>query len=123
MIQTQTILNTADNSGARLVQCIRILGGSSRKNATIGDIIVVSIKSIRLLRKVKPGQVQLGVIVRTKSKTRFNDGSSSYFNENAIVLLGNKKKMLATRLFGPISKKLRRKKFLRLLLISGNLVY
>ena len=100
MIQAQTKLNAIDNSGARYVQCIKTLGGFNRKTSYSGDYILVSIKELKLIRKVKKGEIYLGIIARTKKDTSFKDGSSSKFNSNSIILLNKKKRVLGTRLFG-----------------------
>lgn len=100
MIQVQSKLKTMDNSGADNVMCIRALGGSNRTYAYPGDYIIVSIKKLRLIRKVKKGEVFLGVVTRTKKETVFKDGTSSKFGENAVVLLNKRKRILGTRLFG-----------------------
>jgi large subunit ribosomal protein L14 len=123
MIQTETQLQTMDNSGANIVQCIKTLGGSFKAVSHSGEYILVSIKSLRLIRKVKTGEIYLGLITRTKKTTKFKDGSHSKFNTNSIILLNKKKKVLGTRIFGPVSRKLRRKKFLRILLMCGKKIY
>ena len=123
MIQMNTQLKTMDNSGARIVQCIKTLGGFNRSVSHSGDYILVSIKSLRLVRKVRPGEMHLGLITRTKKETKFKDGSFSNFNSNSIVLVNRKKRVLGTRVFGPVSRKLRKKKFLRILLMCGNKIY
>lgn len=119
MIQTETQLKTIDNSGALYVQCIRALNGFNRTFAYPGDYIVVSIKELRLVRKVKAGEIYLGIVARTKKESIFKDGSSSKFNSNSIILLNKKKRVLGTRLFGWVSRKLRKKKFLRILIMCG----
>jgi len=123
MIQMQTQLKTMDNSGAQIVECIKALGGYNRTTSYSGDIILISIKSLRLVRKVKTGEMYLGLITRTKKKTIFKDGSNSKFGSNSIILLNNKKRVLGTRIFGPVSRKLRKKKFLRILIMSGRKIY
>ena len=123
MIQTETQLQTMDNSGARTVQCIKTLGGSFRTFSRSGDYILVSIKTLRLIRKVQRGEIYLGLITRTKKNTKFKDGSVSNFNKNSIILVNKQKKVLGTRIFGPVSRKLRRKKFLRILLMCGKKIY
>ncbi len=119
----QTQLKTMDNSGAQIVECIKALGGYNRTTSYSGDIILISIKSLRLVRKVKTGEMYLGLITRTKKKTIFKDGSNSKFGSNSIILLNNKKRVLGTRIFGPVSRKLRKKKFLRILIMSGRKIY
>ena len=123
MIQTETKLQTMDNSGARIVQCIKTLGGSFKSFSQSGEYILVSIKTLRLIRKVKPGEIYLGLITRTKKNTKFQDGTVSNYNKNALILVNRQKKVLGTRIFGPISRKLRKKKFLRLLLMCGKKIY
>ena len=123
MIQTETQLQTMDNSGARTVQCIKTLGGSFKKFSQSSDYILVSIKTLRLIRKVKPGEIYLGLITRTKKNTKFKDGSISNFNTNSLILVNRQKKILGTRVFGPVSRKLRKKKFLRILLMCGKKIY
>jgi large subunit ribosomal protein L14 len=123
MIQMQTKLQTMDNSGANIVQCIKSLGGSFKKVSHSGEYIVLSIKTLRLIRKVRAGEVHFGLVTRTKKKKKFKDGTVSNFNNNSIILLNKKKKILGTRIFGPISRNLRRKKFLRILLLCGKKIY
>lgn len=100
MIQVQTRLKAADNSGARIVQCIKTLQGYNRTYAYNGDFILVSIKKLRLIRKVKVGEIHLGVVSRTKKASSFLDGSFSKFNMNSLIILNKKKRVLGTRLFG-----------------------
>ncbi len=119
MIQVQTWLKTSDNSGARSAECIKTLNGFSRRFSYPGDIILVSIKQLRFFRKVKVGQMYLALIVRARKESRYKDGSSSRFETNSVFLLNRKKRILATRFFGWVSRRLRRKKFLRILLICG----
>ena len=123
MIQQRTKLKLMDNSGARLVQCIKALNGFNRTYSYSGDLILISIKKLRLVRKVKTGEVYFAIITRTKKQTNFKDGSSSKFNNNIIIILNNKKKVLGTRLFGPISRNLRKKKFLKILMMCGKKIY
>ena len=123
MIQHQTKLNLMDNSGAKLMQCIKTLGGFNRTFSYNGDIILVSIKKLRLIRKVKTGEVYFAIITRTKKQTNFKDGSNSKFNKNIAIILNNKKKVLGTRLFGSISRNLRKKKFLKILMMCGKKIY
>lgn len=100
MIQTQTKLKTIDNSGARYIKCIRALKGFNRKYAYCGDFILGSIKELRLIRKVKVGEIHLGMVARAKKETLFKDGSLSKFNSNSLILLNKKRRVLGTRLFG-----------------------
>ena len=108
-----------DNSGANLVECIKTLGGYNRSVAYPGDFILISVKRLRLQRKVKVGQIHLALITRTKKETIFLDGSSSSAKNNSVVLMNRKKRLLGTRFFGWVSRKLRRKKFLRVLIACG----
>ncbi len=119
MIQVQTWLRTMDNSGARQVECIKTLGGYNRKFSFPGDFILVSVKSLRLIRKVKVGQVLLGLITRTRKEVKYLDGSMSKNEKNIVLLMNKKKRVLGTRFFGWVSRKLRRKKFLRILILCG----
>ncbi len=107
MIQMQTILGVADNSGARRVMCIKVLGGSHRRYAGVGDIIRVSVKEVIPGAKAKKGQVYYAVVVRTKKGVRRDDGSVLRFDDNAVVLLNNAKQMLGTRISGPVTRELR----------------
>ena len=107
MIQVQTELNVADNTGARLVQCIKVLGGSKRKYASIGDSIVVSVKEAIPNGKVKKGSVYKAVVVRTKKAIHRNDGSNVKFDNNAVVITDEKGEPIGTRIFGPVTKELR----------------
>ena len=100
MIQMQTKLKTLDNSGARFVQCIKTLNGFNRTYGYSGDFIITSVKELRLIRKVKIGEIHLGLISRTKKEFVFKDGSLSKFNTNSIIILNKKKRVLGTRLFG-----------------------
>ena len=107
MIQIQTELNVADNTGARRVECIKVLGGSKRRYASIGDIIVVSIKDATPKGKVKKGAVHKAVVVRTKQGIKRNDGSKVRFDNNAVVLTDDKGEPIGTRIFGPVTRELR----------------
>jgi large subunit ribosomal protein L14 len=108
-----------DNSGASYVECIKTLGGYNRTVSYPGDFILVSVKKLRLLRKVRVGQIHLSLITRTRKEVTFLDGSSSSSERNAIILMNKKQRVLGTRFFGWISRKLRRKKFLRILILCG----
>ena len=119
MIQTQSKLRLADNSGAKLVKCIKILKGFNGKIGIIGDMILISIRKLRLIRTVKVGEMYFGVIVRTAKENSYKDGSFSKFKKNSLVLLNKKKRILGTRVFAPISKNLRKKKFIRLVIMSA----
>jgi large subunit ribosomal protein L14 len=118
MIQENTRLNVADNSGAKKVQCIRVIGGSRRKYGSIGDIIVVSVKSAIPNSQVKKGQVSRAVIVRTKKEIRRKDGSYIRFDENAAVLLDNQGEPQGTRIFGPVARELRDKDFMKIVSLA-----
>jgi large subunit ribosomal protein L14 len=118
MIQMQTRLEVADNSGAKQVQCIKVLGGSHRTVATVGDIIVVSVKSAIPRGKVKKGEVLKAVIVRVARSIRRPDGSYIRFDKNAVVILSKQGEILGTRVFGPVSRELRAKKFSKILSLA-----
>ena len=109
MIQVQTELNVADNTGARIVECIKVLGGSKRRTASVGDKIVVSVKEAIPNGKVKKGSVHRAVVVRTKYSVLRNDGSKVKFDNNAAVIIDEKDEPLGTRIFGPVTKELRAK--------------
>ncbi|GEN27872.1 50S ribosomal protein L14 [Halovibrio variabilis] len=119
MIQTQTMLDIADNSGARRVQCIKVLGGSHRRYARIGDIIKVTVKEAIPRGKVKKGQVLKAVVVRTRSGVRRPDGSLIRFDGNAAVLLNNTNEQpIGTRIFGPVTRELRNEKFMKIISLA-----
>ena len=118
MIQMQSKLFVADNSGARKIQCIKVLGGSKRKSASIGDIIVVSIKDAIPRAKVKKGDVYKAVIVRTAKDFQRNDGTAIRFDKNAAVLLDKQEEPIATRIFGPVTRELRTKKFMKIISLA-----
>jgi large subunit ribosomal protein L14 len=118
MIQMQTNLNVADNSGARRVQCIKVLGGSHRRYAGIGDIIKVSVKDAIPRGKVKKGDVYNAVVVRTKKGVRRPDGSVIRFDTNAAVLLNNQHQPIGTRIFGPVTRELRSEKFMKIISLA-----
>ncbi len=118
MIQMQSRLDVADNSGAREVMCIKVLGGSHRKTASIGDVIVVSIKSAIPRGKVKKGDVHRAVIVRTKFVTKRQDGSAIRFDGNAAVLVSKQGEPIGTRIFGPVARELRAKKFMKIVSLA-----
>ena len=109
MIQVQTELNVADNTGARIVECIKVLGGSKRRTASVGDKIVVSVKDAIPNGKVKKGSVHRAIVVRTKYAVLRNDGSKVRFDNNAAVIIDEKDEPLGTRIFGPVTKELRAK--------------
>jgi len=118
MIQMQSNLFVADNSGARKIQCIKVLGGSKRRFASIGDIIVVSVKDAIPRGKVKKGEVLKAVIVRTKKDFSRADGTSIRFDKNAAVLLDKQEEPIATRIFGPVTRELRTKKFMKIISLA-----
>lgn len=118
MIQMQTILGSADNSGAKKLMCIKVLGGSKRKYAEIGDIIVVSIKEAIPNSKVKKGDVSKAVIVRTVKEIKRPDGSYIRFDNNSAVLINPQNEPIGTRIFGPVARELRAKKFMRIISLA-----
>jgi large subunit ribosomal protein L14 len=118
MIQMQSRLKVADNSGAKEVQCLKVLGGSKRRYASIGDIIVVSIKEALPNSKVKKGDVAKAVIVRTKSKLRRPDGSYLAFDDNSAVLINAALEPIGTRIFGPVARELRAKAFVKIVSLA-----
>ncbi len=118
MIQMQTNLDVADNSGARRVQCIKVLGGSKRKTASVGDIIVVSVKDAIPRGKVKKGDVHRAVIVRTAKEIRRPDGTAIRFDRNAAVLISPQNEPIGTRIFGPVTRELRGKKFMKIISLA-----
>ena len=118
MIQTESQLEVADNSGARRVQCIKVLGGSHRRYAGIGDIIKVSVKEAIPRGKVKKGQVMNAVVVRTKKGVRRADGSLIKFDGNAAVLLNNNLQPIGTRIFGPVTRELRGEQFMKIISLA-----
>ena len=115
MIQMQSRLKVADNSGAKEVQCIKVLGGTHRKTASIGDIVVVSVKNALPNSKVKTGDKSKAVIVRTVYKIQRSDGTSIRFDENSAVLLNNNREPIGTRIFGPVARELRARKFIKII--------
>jgi large subunit ribosomal protein L14 len=118
MIQMQTVLDVADNSGARRVMCIKVLGGSKRRYAGIGDVVKVSVKDAIPRGKVKKGDVLSAVIVRTRKGVRRRDGSSIRFDGNAVVLLNNQMQPIGTRVFGPITRELRGDNFMKIISLA-----
>lgn len=118
MIQSSTVLNSADNSGAKKLFCIKVLGGSRRKYASIGDVIVVSIKEAIPNAKVKKGDVKKGVIVRTRKEIKRRDGTYIRFDENSVVLIDNNGEPVGTRIFGPVARELRAKKFMKIISLA-----
>ena len=118
MIQMQSNLDIADNSGARRVQCIKVLGGSKRKVAGVGDVIVVSVKEAIPRGRVKKGEVLKAVIVRTAKEIRRADGSAIRFDRNAAVLINNQNEPIGTRIFGPVTRELRAKQFMKIVSLA-----
>lgn len=118
MIQMQTVLDVADNSGARRVQCIKVLGGSKRRYAGIGDVIKVSVKEAAPRGKVKKGDVYNAVVVRTAKGVRRTDGSLIKFDGNAAVILNAKLEPIGTRIFGPVTRELRNEKFMKIVSLA-----
>lgn len=118
MIQAETRLTVADNSGAKTVYCIKVLGGTGRRYASIGDIIVVSVKEAIPNAKVKKGDVLKAVVVRTKKEIRRPDGSYIRFDDNSAVLIGPNKEPIGTRIFGPVARELRAKNFMKIISLA-----
>jgi large subunit ribosomal protein L14 len=118
MIQMRTILEVADNSGAKRVQCIKVLGGSRRRYARLGDVIVVSIKEALPGTKVKKGDVAQAVVVRVRKQTGRADGSYIRFDENSAVLVNKEREPIGTRIFGPVARELRAKKFMKIISLA-----
>lgn len=118
MIQAETRLTVADNSGAKVLYCIKVLGGSRRRYAGVGDIVVVSIKEAIPNAKVKKGEVLKAVIVRTKKEIRRPDGSYIRFDDNSAVLINNQREPIGTRIFGPVARELRAKRFMKIISLA-----
>jgi large subunit ribosomal protein L14 len=118
MLQQESILNVADNSGAKKVLLIRILGGSNKKYASIGDTLVVTIKTSIAGSKINKGQVTRAVVVRTKYKVKRKDGSYISFDDNACVLLSKNGEMIGTRIFGPVARELRKKQYMKIISLA-----
>ncbi|MCY3675922.1 MAG: 50S ribosomal protein L14 [Paracoccaceae bacterium] len=118
MIQMQTNLDVADNSGARKVQCIKVLGGSKRRFASVGDVIVVSVKEAIPRARVKKGEVRRAVIVRTAKEVRRDDGTVIRFDKNAAVLINNNNEPIGTRIFGPVVRELRALRFMKIVSLA-----
>jgi len=118
MIQMQTRLEVADNSGARKVQCIKVLGGSKRKTAGVGDVIVVSVKEAIPRGRVKKGDIHRAVIVRTAKEIRREDGTSIRFDRNAAVLIDGQGEPIGTRIFGPVTRELRGKRYMKIISLA-----
>ena len=122
MIQTQSYLEVADNSGARRVMCIKVLGGSHRRYARVGDLIKVTVKEAIPRGKVKKGQVMTAVVVRTKKGIRRDDGSTIKFDDNAAVLLNAQNAPIGTRIFGPVTRELRGEKFMKIISLAPEVI-
>ena len=122
MIQMQTFLRVADNSGAKKVYCIKVLGGSKRRYARVGDIIVVSVKEAIPNSKVKKGDVLKAVVVRTRKEIGRNDGSYLKFDENSAVLINDQFEPLGTRIFGPVARELRAKQFMKIVSLAPEVI-
>ena len=122
MIQEQSILTIADNSGARRVMCIKVLGGSKRRYAHVGDVIKVAIKEAIPTGKVKKGSVADAVVVRTRKDIKREDGSSIRFDDNAAVLINTQKQPIGSRIFGPVSRELRSKDFMKIISLAPEVI-
>ncbi|KJS32027.1 MAG: 50S ribosomal protein L14 [Desulfatitalea sp. BRH_c12] len=122
MIQSETRLTVADNSGARVLYCIKVLGGSRRRYASLGDIIVVSVKDAIPNAKVKKGDVHKAVVVRTSKEVRRPDGSLIRFDDNSAVLINNQREPLGTRIFGPVARELRAKRFMKIVSLAPEVI-
>jgi large subunit ribosomal protein L14 len=122
MVQTTTTLDVADNSGAKKIMCIRVLGGTKRKYASLGDIIIVSIKEAIPNAKVKKGEIARAVIVRTKKEVSRPDGSYIRFDQNAVVLIDDAREPRGTRIFGPVARELREKEFMKIISLAPEVI-
>jgi large subunit ribosomal protein L14 len=122
MIQQQTRLNVADNSGAKKVMCIKVLGGTRRRYATLGDIIVVSVKDATPTGQVKKGSVQRAVVVRTIREVKRKDGSAIRFGDNAVVIVNEAKEPKGSRIFGPVARELRERQFMKIVSLAPEVV-
>ncbi len=118
MIQMQTVCGVADNSGAKRAQCIKVLGGTRRRYASVGDIIVVSVKEATPNSPVKKGEVRRAVVVRTAKEIGRDDGTYIRFDDNAVVLINEAREPVGTRIFGPVARELRRKRFMRIVSLA-----
>ncbi len=123
MIQMQTNLSVADNSGARRVQCIKVLGGSKRKTASVGDVIVVTVKDAIPRGKVSKGDIHRAVVVRTAKEIRRPDGTAIRFDRNAAVLITHQGEPIGTRIFGPVTRELRAKKFMKIISLAPEVLW
>ncbi len=122
MIQSETILNVADNSGAKKILCIRVLGGSKRKSGHIGDLIIASVKESTPGGVVKKGEVVRAVIVRTKNRLNRKDGSHIHFDDNAAVIINEQNNPRGTRIFGPVARELREKEFMKIVSLAPEVI-
>ena len=122
MIQMQTVLEAADNSGARRLMCIKVLGGSHRRYAGIGDVIKVTVKEAIPRGKVRKGEIYNAVVVRSRKGVRRSDGSQIRFDKNAVVLLNNQLQPIGTRIFGPVTRELRTEQFMRIISLAPEVV-
>jgi large subunit ribosomal protein L14 len=122
MIQQESVLQVADNSGARKVACIRVLGGTRRRYATIGDVIVVSVKDAIPNARVKKGEVRRAVVVRTRKEIGRPDGSYIKFDDNAAVLIDQSKEPVGTRIFGPVARELRARRFMKIISLAPEVI-
>ncbi len=118
MIQTQSVLQVADNTGARRVACVKVLGGSQRRYASVGDIIVVSVKEALPNSRVKKKQLHRAVVVRTKKEIARSDGSYIRFDDNSVVLIDANRELIGTRIFGPVARELRAKRFMKIVSLA-----
>ena len=118
MIQVETNLDIADNSGAKRVQCIRVLGGTGRRYASVGDVIIVTVKDAIPRGRVKKGEVHRAVVVRTAKDVRREDGTSIRFDKNAAVLINNSQEPIGTRIFGPVVRELRNRRFMKIISLA-----
>jgi len=122
MIQMQTELTVADNSGARRVECIKVLGGSHRRYASVGDVIKITVKEASPKGRAKKGQIFNAVVVRVKQAIRRNDGSRIRFDSNAVVLLNEKNEPIGTRIFGPVTRELRNERFMKIVSLAPEVI-
>ena len=122
MIQLRTVLDVADNSGAKKIQCIKVIGGSGKRYATVGDIIIVSVKETIPGSNIKKGSVARAVVVRTKKEIRRTDGSYIRFDKNSGVMIDNQNEPLGTRVFGPIARELREKEFMKIISLAPEVI-
>ena len=122
MIQQESRLNVADNTGAKQVLCIKVLGGSRKRYAKVGDIIVITIKKAIPNSALKKGEIHKAVVVRTNKETKRNDGSYIRFDDNAVVLINDQKEPRGTRVFGPVARELREKQFMKILSLAPEVI-